>query len=90
MYYIELNRMGLSRRGAGAQECNCNAPVVGSIPIRENQKIIIYIFFSWLWHPGKRTALSSARKNLEEIAERSILSLGSLCLQCLVRDSTKQ
>ena len=38
------------RRGAGAQRCDCNATVVGSIPTRSNDLLyFINIFTSSLW-----------------------------------------
>ena len=50
-------------RGAGAQRCDCNVTVVGSIPIRGNSLLFIKILISSLCHQGKIPALSSTTQH---------------------------
>ena len=51
------------RRGAGAQESDCNAMVMGSILTWGNRLLFTNIFISSLWHQGKSPALSSTTQH---------------------------
>ena len=51
------------RRGVGAQGCNCNATVVGSISTRRNELLFINISIFSFWHQGINLALSSATQH---------------------------
>ena len=44
--YILVTFVIWSRRGTVAQECNCNATVMGSMPTRVNKLLFINIFIS--------------------------------------------
>ena len=67
--------------------------VLGSIPIRGNELLFTNIFFFSLWLKSRKLDVEShnsihiALKNLAESRERSVLTLSSLCLHCLMRDT---
>ena len=70
-------------RGAEAQSVTVKPMVVGSIATRGSEIFIyIYIFIYSLWCRGK-----VRRWVLLFNGERSVLTLGSLCLPCCVRNT---
>ena len=62
MYFRIIEMIFWIRCGAGAQGFECNATVVGSIPIRENELLFINILIFSLWHSGKSPQMSSPIK----------------------------
>ena len=79
--------------GAGAQSVTVNRLVVASIPTRGDEIFTqIYISISSLWCRSKARRLvlpfnAQCLQNLAESGEQSVLTLGSLCLPCCVRDT---
>ena len=55
-FYIDR----LGRRGAGAQECDCNVTVVGTIATGGNELLFRNIFIPSLWYQGKSPAMRSS------------------------------
>ena len=76
-----------SRRGPVPQGCDCKATVVGSISMRGNELLFINICISSLWYKAKIPSLISATQNAMPriIGERSVLTLGYLCISYFVR-----
>ena len=70
-----------------------NRQVVGSIPTRgDGIFTYIYIFISLLWYSGKARCWvlplnTPCLQNSAESGKWSVLTLGSLCLPCCVRDT---
>ena len=71
---------------------DCNAAVVGSIPIRGiNYYLLIFLLLPC--HQGEIFALNDAtqhattQKNSTECRKRSVFTLSSLCLPCHMRDT---
>ena len=84
--YLYIISIHGDHRGAGAQGCDNNVTVVGSILTRG---LFINIFISSSWHQSKSSANQHAMPQKIRIAEngkRSVLTLGSLSLRCYMRD----
>ena len=79
--------------GAEAQSVTVKSTGCVSIPTRGSIIIIIiYIFISSLWCRGKARrwvppVSTQYPQNTAESGERSVLTLGSLCLPCCVQDT---
>ena len=88
LIFLFLNMFSLeTSRGAGTQSVPVNRLVVGSISTRGDEIFINFcIFISSLWCRKESAAMNSTIQHAmpPEIGERSVLTLGSLCLPCCV------
>ena len=83
----------VASRGAGSQSVTVNSTGCGFDPHSKNEIFIyIYIIISSLWCRGKARRWvpplnTQHLQNLAKSGQRKVLTLGSFCLHCCVRDT---
>ena len=88
---VLLFNWGRSWRGGTKCDCKIDSLWVRS-PLEEMKYLFIYIFISSLWRRGKARRWipplnTQCLQNSAESGERSVSTLGSLCLPYCVRDT---